>query len=195
MPTGYGKQQIWLRGKRNLEAVFAALAADHGLAKAKRIIISGNSAGGLTVYLHLDQIAAMLKTLAPQAKVYGFPDGVSAVGAAGAGVVDACTRAVCTLAAAGAPTDPSTRRATSWISPIRKEFTRTKPRWRPRLRCPTAAAASTRPVERQNWRLKATRRTACGLSTWRRCSRRRSLRSRQLSKLLLCAPVVVLSLL
>jgi len=30
VPTGYGGQQIWLRGKRNLEAVFAALAADHG---------------------------------------------------------------------------------------------------------------------------------------------------------------------
>ena len=75
VPTGVGGQQIWLRGKRNLQAVFAALVKDHGLAKAKRIIISGNSAGGLTVYLHLDQIAAMLKELAPQASVYGFPDG------------------------------------------------------------------------------------------------------------------------
>ena len=75
VPTGFGGQQIWLRGKRILRAVFEALAKDHGLAKAQRIIISGNSAGGLTVYLHLDQIAEMLKELAPQASVYGFPDG------------------------------------------------------------------------------------------------------------------------
>lgn len=75
VPTGFGGQQIWLRGKRILRAVLAALAKDHGLANAKRIIVSGNSAGGLTVYLHLDQIAAMLKELAPQAAVYGFPDG------------------------------------------------------------------------------------------------------------------------
>jgi len=52
----------------------------------------------------LDQIAAMLKKLAPHARVYGFPDGVSAVGAAGADAdADAC---VCTPAA-GAPADPS----------------------------------------------------------------------------------------
>ena len=43
VPTGFGGQQIWLRGKRILRAVFEALAKDHGLAKAKRIIISGNS--------------------------------------------------------------------------------------------------------------------------------------------------------
>jgi hypothetical protein len=66
---------MYLRGKRNLIAVFDALAADYGLRSAKRIIVSGNSAGGLTVFLHLDQIAAMLAKLAPGAEVIGFPDG------------------------------------------------------------------------------------------------------------------------
>lgn len=66
---------IWFRGKRNLIAVLEALAKSHGLSKAKRVIISGNSAGGLTVYLHLDQIAAILRTIAPDADVYGFADG------------------------------------------------------------------------------------------------------------------------
>eukprot|EP01043_Picozoa_sp_COSAG02_P022098 COSAG02_NODE_1138_length_14297_cov_4.388537_6_plen_304_part_00 len=68
-------QTLYFRGKRNLIAVFHALATDYGLRNARRIIISGNSAGGLTVFLHLDQIAAMLKTLAPNADVIGFPDG------------------------------------------------------------------------------------------------------------------------
>jgi hypothetical protein len=65
---------IYFRGKRNLEAVIDALTSQHGLQNAKRIIVSGNSAGGLTVYLHLDQIAAMLRAAAPQASVLGFPD-------------------------------------------------------------------------------------------------------------------------
>jgi hypothetical protein len=45
------------------------------LKDAKRVIVSGN--WGLTVYLHLDQIAAIIKSsaVAPDATVYGFPNG------------------------------------------------------------------------------------------------------------------------
>ena len=66
---------IYFRGKRILDAVIAGLAASHGLTNAKRVVISGNSAGGLTVYLHLDRIAALISKVAPAASVVGFPDG------------------------------------------------------------------------------------------------------------------------
>ena len=68
---------LYFRGKRILTAVLDALATNHGLKNARRVIVSGNSAGGLTVYLHLDQIAAIIKSsaVAPDATVYGFPDG------------------------------------------------------------------------------------------------------------------------
>ena len=66
---------VYFRGKRILDAVIAGLAASHGLTAAKRVIVSGNSAGGLTVYLHLDRIAALVNGVAPAASVVGFPDG------------------------------------------------------------------------------------------------------------------------
>ena len=65
-------KKAWLRGKANLEAVFAELNASHGLQQAKRVIVSGNSAGGLTVYTHLDRIRSMISSAA---SVLGFPDG------------------------------------------------------------------------------------------------------------------------
>ena len=65
-------KKAWLRGKANLEAVFAELNASHGLTQAKRVIVSGNSAGGLTVYTHLDRIRSMITSAA---NLLGFPDG------------------------------------------------------------------------------------------------------------------------
>ena len=62
----------WFRGANNLQAVFMELNASHGLEKAKRVIISGNSAGGLTVYAHLDKMRSMVSQ---HANVLGFPDG------------------------------------------------------------------------------------------------------------------------
>ena len=41
---------------------------------ATEVILSGGSAGGLAVYYHLDYIAAAVKSMAPAARVTGFPD-------------------------------------------------------------------------------------------------------------------------
>ena len=60
------------QGKNNLDAVFTELNASHGLEQAERVIISGNSAGGLTVYTHLDRMRSMVRSAAD---VLGFPDG------------------------------------------------------------------------------------------------------------------------
>lgn len=52
---------IYYRGARVLNATMEALIADEGLALATDVVYSGCSAGGLSVYLHLDKWAAALR--------------------------------------------------------------------------------------------------------------------------------------
>jgi hypothetical protein len=44
-----------------------------GMSQAELIVFTGGSAGGLTVFLHLDHVAARMKTEAPNARVVGEP--------------------------------------------------------------------------------------------------------------------------
>lgn len=68
--TSSGTQDMWFRGGTNMEAVFDHLEANHGLADASHVIVSGDSAGGLATYWHTDRIAKRLS----KAFTVGVPD-------------------------------------------------------------------------------------------------------------------------
>lgn len=63
-------EEIWYRGRPNLDAVLEQLSSDHNVNEAVELVLSGGSAGGLAVYLNLDHVAAKL----PSTHVVGFPD-------------------------------------------------------------------------------------------------------------------------
>lgn len=67
-------QEMWMRGKANLDALLHELSTIHGLATATELVLSGGSAGGLAVYYHLDYVAAFVHRSSPAARVTGFPD-------------------------------------------------------------------------------------------------------------------------
>ena len=62
--------QLWFRGRANVQAILDDLRANHGLARASDVLLTGNSAGGLAVYWNADRLAA---ALAP-ARVTAAPD-------------------------------------------------------------------------------------------------------------------------
>jgi hypothetical protein len=64
-----GAPPIYFRGARVLRAVIAALSAA-GLSRAKEVVVSGCSAGGLSTYAHADTWAAAL----PRARVVAMAD-------------------------------------------------------------------------------------------------------------------------
>ena len=61
---------IWYKGSYLRDALLADMRAYLGLASATEVLVGGCSAGGLTVYLNIDAIAAAL----PLAKVRGVAD-------------------------------------------------------------------------------------------------------------------------
>ena len=71
-PVQVGDQQIWYRGRYNLDAIYSELFK-LGLASAESLIVSGCSAGGLAVYLHLDYLAAKVHSVNPATRVVGAP--------------------------------------------------------------------------------------------------------------------------
>jgi O-palmitoleoyl-L-serine hydrolase len=62
---------VHFRGRANLRAVFGYLLANAGLAAATDVILSGGSAGALTVYLAIDEVATWLP---PGVRLVGAPD-------------------------------------------------------------------------------------------------------------------------
>jgi hypothetical protein len=70
-PVAVGSEQIWYRGRPNLDAVISELLGDHGLGSAKEVFLSGTSAGGLAVYYNLDYVASLLPS---GTRVTGFAD-------------------------------------------------------------------------------------------------------------------------
>ena len=68
--------QISYRGRWIRDALIAHLASAHGLAAATDVVVGGCSAGGLTVYLNLDAVAAQITALSPAApaRVRGLAD-------------------------------------------------------------------------------------------------------------------------
>ena len=61
---------LYFRGRLNLHAILDDLIVNHGLGDAEELVLTGNSAGGLAVYWHVDDIAARL----PRTTVIGAPD-------------------------------------------------------------------------------------------------------------------------
>eukprot|EP00158_Paraphelidium_tribonemae_P000167 Partr_v1_DN18920_c0_g1_i1_m61079 putative pectinacetylesterase len=61
---------LFYRGAANLAAVLGDLKAHRGLDAASHVVVSGDSAGGLASYYHVDAIAAAV----PSALVVGAPD-------------------------------------------------------------------------------------------------------------------------
>ena len=61
---------LYFRGNRNLRAIVDDLVANHGLGSATALALTGDSAGGLAVYLHSHYLAATL----PKATVVSVPD-------------------------------------------------------------------------------------------------------------------------
>lgn len=64
---------VYSRGFRILKAAFQYLARQ-GLHTAQEVVISGNSAGGKSTYLHADWWSEHIRSIAPTARVYGLPD-------------------------------------------------------------------------------------------------------------------------
>jgi hypothetical protein len=69
---------LHFKGRGNLERTIAVLADRFGFADARRVVVQGGSAGGLSTYLHVDGIADRLRDLNPDPstatlKVVGRP--------------------------------------------------------------------------------------------------------------------------
>ncbi len=69
---GNASQQMYFRGARSFDAGIDLLLK-LGMSEAELIVFSGGSAGGLTVFLHLDHVAQRMRTEAPRARVVGEP--------------------------------------------------------------------------------------------------------------------------
>jgi hypothetical protein len=69
---GNASQQMWFRGQKSFDSAVDLLLG-LGMSEAKLIVFTGGSAGGLTVFLHLDHVAQRMKTEAPNARVVGEP--------------------------------------------------------------------------------------------------------------------------
>jgi len=59
--TGFYKGNLHFRGRAIIDSVYDSLIGSQGMNKATDVIISGSSAGGLTVILHVDRISAMIR--------------------------------------------------------------------------------------------------------------------------------------
>eukprot|EP00475_Leptophrys_vorax_P000640 TRINITY_DN10361_c0_g2_i1.p2 TRINITY_DN10361_c0_g2~~TRINITY_DN10361_c0_g2_i1.p2 ORF type:complete len:541 (-),score=149.97 TRINITY_DN10361_c0_g2_i1:47-1669(-) len=70
-PLNYSGSLLYFRGKQILQASFEFLYANLSLGDADEVIVTGCSAGGVAVFLHLDWIRAMIQ---PTARVVGAPD-------------------------------------------------------------------------------------------------------------------------
>jgi hypothetical protein len=68
-----GAQTLYYRGSYILDGVYDTLLAQHGLASAATVVVSGCSAGGLAAFIHVDHIAAKIRAANPSARVVGAP--------------------------------------------------------------------------------------------------------------------------
>ena len=69
---GAPQQQMWFRGAKSFDSAIDLLLK-LGMSKAELIVFTGGSAGGLTVFLHLDHVRARMAVEAPNARVVGEP--------------------------------------------------------------------------------------------------------------------------
>jgi hypothetical protein len=70
-----GSRELYFRGRFISEALIQDLATRHGLGDATSVVMSGCSAGAIRIFAHIDQLAALLRGVAPSLRrVVGFPD-------------------------------------------------------------------------------------------------------------------------
>jgi hypothetical protein len=60
-PVNFQGMDLYFKGYKILQAVYSHLLAYRDLDKSSDVIISGSSAGGLAVFLHLDKIVDMIE--------------------------------------------------------------------------------------------------------------------------------------
>jgi hypothetical protein len=73
--TVFNSTNVHFRGALVRQAMFDDLLNNRGLSNASEVVISGSSAGGLAVFLHVDWWAKMLKKRIPHhVRVVGLPD-------------------------------------------------------------------------------------------------------------------------
>jgi hypothetical protein len=72
-PVTVGSQTLYYRGFYNLQHTYDELFATHGLGEAATVVIKGCSAGGLAVFLHIDQLRARINAVNPATRVLGAP--------------------------------------------------------------------------------------------------------------------------
>ena len=75
-PTFFNNTRIHYMGRPLLDALFADLLANRGLASASAVLYSGCSAGGLTAYMHLDYLRSVLP---PSTRLLGLADAMFAL--------------------------------------------------------------------------------------------------------------------
>ena len=66
--------EIHYKGRYILDAIYDTLLNQHELNKASDIVISGGSAGGLSIYLHIDYLHDLIHSTNPSARVVGVAD-------------------------------------------------------------------------------------------------------------------------
>jgi hypothetical protein len=59
-PMVYEDDQIWFRGRRNVDAVMKYITTNLNFGQAQQVLLTGCSAGGLATYLHTDYITSYL---------------------------------------------------------------------------------------------------------------------------------------
>lgn len=70
----YNNKPLYFKGMHNRDETIRHLLDVHGMSSATEIVISGCSAGGLGIYLGIDQMADIVHTKAPQAKLRAMSD-------------------------------------------------------------------------------------------------------------------------
>jgi len=68
-----GQQKLYLRGHRILYRVIEVLISDYGLNDATEVLLSGCSAGGLSVFIHCNEIGDLLHSINPNIKYRCMP--------------------------------------------------------------------------------------------------------------------------
>ena len=65
---------VYYRGRYILDGLYDSFIQSRGMSSAKKVIISGTSAGGLAVYLHADYLAGKIQAVNKETKVVAVPD-------------------------------------------------------------------------------------------------------------------------